>query len=219
MRYLVRQKIFSFRDTFTIKDEYGNDCFKVFGRIFSFGNKLTLTDLLDQELYYIEQRVFRFLPEYTIYQNGNPVATVKKNLTLFRPSFDISSVYGNFNIDGNFWAYDFTVFKNGSPQAILIKTMVLLFRYLWGFHFRRGGRSFHAVPGDRAGHGVSQRQALNHPLSWACVYSVQQYGCLRPCQVVSGVQSVSRSLDKAVLHKNRHTVDGIIGYKGNIGKL
>ena len=121
MRYLVRQKIFSFRDSFTIKDEFGNDCFKVFGRILSFGNKLTLTDLLDQELYYIEQRVFRFLPEYTIYRNGNPVATVKKNLTLFRPSFDITSVYGNFNIDGNFWAYDFTVFKNGSPAAIVSK--------------------------------------------------------------------------------------------------
>ena len=92
MRYLVRQKVFSIRDSFTIKDEYGNDVFKVFGRLLSIGNKLTLTDLLDQELYYIEQRLFRFLPEYTIYRNGRPVATVKKNLTLFRPSFDISSV-------------------------------------------------------------------------------------------------------------------------------
>ncbi len=121
MRYLVRQKVFSIRDSFTIKDEYGNDVFKVFGRLLSIGNKLTLTDLLDQELYYIEQRLFRFLPEYTIYRNGRPVATVKKNLTLFRPSFDISSVYGSFNIDGSFWAYDFTVFKNGSPAAIVSK--------------------------------------------------------------------------------------------------
>ncbi|NLO39746.1 MAG: hypothetical protein GX115_09785 [Ruminiclostridium sp.] len=121
MRYLVRQKVFSIRDSFTIKDEYGNDVFKVFGRLLSIGNKLTLTDLLDHELYYIEQRLLRFLPEYTIYQNGRAVATVKKNLTLFRPSFDISSVYGSFNIDGSFWAYDFTVFKNGSPAAIVSK--------------------------------------------------------------------------------------------------
>lgn len=77
MKYLVRQKVFSFRDSFTIKNEFGDDCFRVYGRIFSFGKKLTLTDLQDRELYYIEQRLFRFLPEYTIYQNGIPIAHVK----------------------------------------------------------------------------------------------------------------------------------------------
>lgn len=121
MRYLVRQKVFSLGDKFTIKDEYGNDCFRVYGRIFSFGNKLTLTDMQDRELYYIEQKLLRFLPEYTIYQNGTAVATVKKNMTFFRPSFDISSIYGSYNIDGSFMAYDFTVFKNGSPAAIVSK--------------------------------------------------------------------------------------------------
>jgi len=121
MRYLIRQKIFSFRDSFTIKNEFNEDCFKVTGKILSFGNKLHLTDLQGNELYYIEQRLFRFLPEYTIYRNGNPVATVKKNFTLFRPSFNINSVYGDLNIDGNFFAYDFTIFKNGSPVAIVSK--------------------------------------------------------------------------------------------------
>lgn len=121
MRYLIRQKIFSFGDSFTIKNEMEEDCFRVQGKVFSFGNKLHLTDMQGYELYYIEQRLFRFLPEYTIYQKGNPVATVKKNFTLFRPSFDINSVYGNFNIDGNFFAYDFTIFKNGSPAAIISK--------------------------------------------------------------------------------------------------
>lgn len=121
MKYLVRQKVFSFRDSFTIKNEFGDDCFRVYGRIFSFGKKLTLTDLQDRELYYIEQRLFRFLPEYTIYQNGIPIAHLKKNLRLFRPSFDITSDYGNFNIDGNFFAYDFSIFKNGAPVAIISK--------------------------------------------------------------------------------------------------
>ncbi|HEY8420355.1 MAG TPA: LURP-one-related family protein [Thermoclostridium sp.] len=121
MKYLIRQRVFSLRDSFTIKNEYGEDCFMVYGKIFSLGNKLHLTDLQGRELYYIEQRVFRLLPEYTIYQNGVPVAQVKKNFTLFRPSFDISSVYGNYNIDGNFFAYDFTIFKNGSPVAVISK--------------------------------------------------------------------------------------------------
>ncbi len=121
MKYLIRQRIFSFRDSFTIKNEMEEDCFKVYGKILSFGNKLHLTDMQDRELFYIEQRLFRFLPEYTIYENGMEVAKVKKNLTLFRPSFDITSTYGDFNIDGNFLAYDFTVFQNGAPAAIISK--------------------------------------------------------------------------------------------------
>jgi len=121
MRYLVRQKIFSLRDRFTIKNEYGEDCFMVYGKILSLGNKLHLTDMHGNELYYIEQKIFRLLPEYTIYQNGVPVAQVKKNFTLFRPSFDITSVYGNYNISGNMWAYDFSIFKNGLPVAVVSK--------------------------------------------------------------------------------------------------
>lgn len=121
MKYLIRQRIFSFRDSFTIKNEFQEDCFRVYGKILSFGNKLHLTDLQDRELYYIEQRLFRFMPEYTIYQNGKDVAKVKKIFTLFRPSFDIQSVYGNYNIDGNFFAYDFSIFKDGAPVATISK--------------------------------------------------------------------------------------------------
>jgi len=121
MKYLVKQKVFSFRDSFTIKNEFGEECFSVIGKIFSFGNKLHLTDLQGNELYYIEQKIFRFLPEYTIYRDGVPVAQVKKNFTFFRPSFDITSVYGNYNISGNLWAYDFSIFKNGSPVAVISK--------------------------------------------------------------------------------------------------
>jgi len=121
MKYIIRQKIFSFRDSFTIKNEFNEDCFKVYGKILAIGNKLFLKDMQDHELFYIEQRLFRFLPEYTIYQNGVVVATVKKRFTLFRPSFDITSSFGNFNIEGNFLAYDFTVFRDGTPAAIVSK--------------------------------------------------------------------------------------------------
>ena len=121
MKYIIRQRVFSLGDNFTIKNEYGEDCFRVYGKVFSFGNKLRLTDLQGQELYYIEQKLFRFLPEYTIYQNGTPVAKVKKNFTLFRPSFDFTSTFGNYNIDGNFFAYDFNIFKDGVPVALVSK--------------------------------------------------------------------------------------------------
>jgi uncharacterized protein YxjI len=58
MKYLIRQKFFSFRDSFTIKNEFNEDCFKVYGKILTIGNKLFLTDMHDRELFYIEQKDF-----------------------------------------------------------------------------------------------------------------------------------------------------------------
>ena len=40
MRFIVRQRIFSFGDSFTIKDELGNDHFVVKGRVLPWGTSL-----------------------------------------------------------------------------------------------------------------------------------------------------------------------------------
>ncbi|NSW90479.1 MAG: LURP-one-related family protein [Firmicutes bacterium] len=121
MRFVVKQKIFSFGDNFTIKDEYGNDHFIVRGKVFALGDKLRLYNLQGDELFYIEQKLFRFLPEYTIYHLGQAVATVKKEFTFFKPRFNISSASGNYTIDGNFWGMEFSILKNGLPVAQVSK--------------------------------------------------------------------------------------------------
>jgi uncharacterized protein YxjI len=44
-RYQIRQRIFSFGDKFTIKDELGQGVFAVRGKAFSLGRKLALEDM------------------------------------------------------------------------------------------------------------------------------------------------------------------------------
>lgn len=121
MRFVVRQKIFTFGDNFTIKDEAGNDHFIVKGKVFTFGNKLRIYDMSGQELYYIEQKLFRFLPEYTIYQANRPMAKVKREFTFFKPKFNINSSIGQFTIEGNFLAMDFSILKGGRLVAQVSK--------------------------------------------------------------------------------------------------
>ncbi len=121
MRFIVRQKIFSFGDNFTIKDEHGNEHFLVRGKVFTFGDKLRVYNMAGRELYYIEQKLLRFLPEYTIYQSGQPVARVKKEFTFFKPKFNITSTLGNFTIEGNLLAMDFSIRKNGRHVAQVSK--------------------------------------------------------------------------------------------------
>lgn len=121
MIFYVREKIFSFGDDFTIRDIDGYDAYKVKSKIFSFGNKLKLYSMDDRELVYIEQKLFKFLPEYLIYENGFVTAVLKKEFSFFKPRLRIDSQHGNFYIEGNIFAYNFTIYRNGIPVAEIYK--------------------------------------------------------------------------------------------------
>ncbi|HSH35224.1 LURP-one-related/scramblase family protein [Schnuerera sp.] len=124
MRYIIKEKIFTFADRFNIEDENGYPQYEVVGKIFSLGNKLRIYDLNGQELIYIEQEVFRFLPEYNIYKEESLIGKIKKEFTFFKPKFQIESSYGNFTVEGDVFHHDFNILKNGNPIAWINKKWV-----------------------------------------------------------------------------------------------
>ncbi|WP_425448245.1 LURP-one-related/scramblase family protein [Dethiothermospora halolimnae] len=121
MRYKVKQKVFSFGDDFTIKDSNDYDQFIVKGKVFSLGDKLKVTDMEGNEVANIEQQLMSFLPKYHIYVNDQIRATVKKELSFFKPKFSIESSTGNYSIEGNVISHDFNILKNGKPVAVVNK--------------------------------------------------------------------------------------------------
>lgn len=121
MRYQVRQKIFALGDSFTIKDESGMDVYKVNRQLLSFGKKLRIYDMMDNELCYIEQIILRFLPEYNLYIGGQLVANVKKKLAFFKNDFVIKSQVGDYFVDGNIFAREFNIIKDGTAIAYISK--------------------------------------------------------------------------------------------------
>ncbi len=121
MKFYIVQKIFSIGDKFGIQDVSGNNVFNVEGKIFSIGNKLKIYDMAGNEIVYIEQKLFKLLPEYNIYLNGSYAARVKKEFTFFSNKFDIDSDMGNYEIEGDFFAHDFSITKNGNIVAEINK--------------------------------------------------------------------------------------------------
>lgn len=126
MRYLIKQKIFSLGDGFTIKDENGNDCFKVKGKIISIGNKLRIFDMDDKEVCYIEQKLFKLLPEYELIINSQVIAVVKQKLAFLARKFNIYGSAGEYQVEGNLLARDFRILKNGSCTARISKKLLAL---------------------------------------------------------------------------------------------
>jgi uncharacterized protein YxjI len=118
--------VFSLGDSFKIKDQDSNDKFIVKGKLLSLGKKLKIYDMYDQELIYIEQKLFKLMPEYNIYSNEKQIARIKKQFTMFKSKFSIESDKGNYEIDGDFFGYNFSIMKNGSEVAIVDKKLVAL---------------------------------------------------------------------------------------------
>ncbi len=122
MRYLVRQKLLSWGDDFTIQDADSNDVFFVDGKTFALGNKLSFQDMSGVELAFIQQKLFAWGPTYEIWREGQTFATVKKELfTLFKTKFEVDVPGPNdYGVEGNFLDYEYTFTR---PQSGVVATV------------------------------------------------------------------------------------------------
>lgn len=123
MRYVMKQKFWSWGDDFTIRDERGNDVFRVDGRAFSWGDKLSFEDMQGRELAFIRQKLLSWGPTYEIESHGQLLAVVKKHLfTLLRCRFTVD-VPGPHDLEatGNFLDHEYTFERGGETVASVSK--------------------------------------------------------------------------------------------------
>ena len=119
MRLCIEQKLFSWTDKFSVREENGQDKYYVEGELFSFGKKLHIHNLAGMEVAYIQQKMMSFLPRYHIYLNGQMKAEIKKEFTFFKPQYSISGP--NWEVTGNFWAHDYQITCNDIPIVTIEK--------------------------------------------------------------------------------------------------
>lgn len=107
MRLYIKQKVFSWNDKFTVKDEYGNDRYLVEGELFSLGRKLHVRDMAGNEVAFIQQKLLSWLACYHVYIQGRHAADVKQKFSFMRPKFDIEGL--GWEVEGSFWEHDYEV--------------------------------------------------------------------------------------------------------------
>ena len=114
MRYVMRQRLLSFGDDFTIKDDAGRDVYFVDGRALSIGDKLSFQDMQGRELAFIRQKLLAWGKTYEIARDGEVVAVVRKKIfTLLRHRFTVD-VPGPDDLEaqGDFIDHEYT-FRRG----------------------------------------------------------------------------------------------------------
>jgi uncharacterized protein YxjI len=123
MRYVMKQKLFSWGDDFTIKDEAGVDRFFVDGKAFSLGNQLSFQDMQGEELAFIRQKLLAWGPTYEIYRDKALCAVVKKKLfTLFQCRFTVD-VPGPDDLEakGDFTDHEYEFWRQSGLRATVSK--------------------------------------------------------------------------------------------------
>lgn len=123
MRYLLRQKLLSFGDDFTIRDDAGNDAYFVDGKAFSIGDQLSLRDMAGNELAFIKQKIFSLGPTYEIHRNGEVAAVVKRHLFSFihhRFTVDVPGP-DDLEAEGSFTDHEYSFTRGGRTVAQVSK--------------------------------------------------------------------------------------------------
>lgn len=111
MKLYIKEKVFSWGDKFTVKDEYGNDRYYVEGEVFSWGKKLHVYDMEGNEVAFIKQEVWSFLPRYYVFCDDKQVAEIKKEFTFIFPKYSIEGL--GWEIEGRFMAHDYEITQSG----------------------------------------------------------------------------------------------------------
>ena len=106
MKLYIRQKVFSWRDRFAVKDEAQRDRWYAQGEIFTLGKKLRVYDAGGAEVAFIWQKLLSFLPRYYLELNGKSYEFVRE-FTLLRPKYTIRNL--DWTINGNIWAHEYNV--------------------------------------------------------------------------------------------------------------
>jgi len=123
MRYLMKQKLFSWGDDFTIQDEDGRDAFFVDGKMFSIGDQLSFRDMQGNELAFIRQKLLAWGKTYEIYRSGVLAAVVKKELfTFFKCRFTVDVPGpGDLEATGDFLDHEYEFTRGDRPVASVSK--------------------------------------------------------------------------------------------------
>ena len=113
MKLCIRQRIFSWGDSYDVYDETGEARYEVRSAIFSLGHQIHVydkrADERQEEVGCIRQKLFTLLPTYDIEISGRRVGTIRRQFTLLRQNYEVD--YRGWNVEGDFMGWDYRVLQ------------------------------------------------------------------------------------------------------------
>jgi len=134
MRYLIKQRLFSFPTRYDIANEAG-EVILVASREFSFWVRLSIRAKTGAELAHLRQQVLSWRPRFDISQGVRPLAVVQRRMTLL-PYYTVELAEGGLlEVTGSFWEHTYQ-FRKGE------RVIAAVSHPMWTFGDRYGVEVF-----------------------------------------------------------------------------
>ena len=118
MNLCIKEK-FSWKESFYVYDEAGNPVYQAVGKAFSFGHKVKIYNMAQEEVADIKQQMWSFTRKYAV-TIAKETYEVRKRFAL-TPKYEVAGK--DWEIRGNFFAYDFVMKQNDRLIAEVEKRM------------------------------------------------------------------------------------------------
>ena len=137
MKLHIRQRIFSWGDSYDVYDERGEARYEVRSALFSLGHQIHVYDKRAdercKEVGCIRQKLLTLMPTFEIEIGGRVVGTVRKKFTLLRQNYEVD--YMGWDVDGDFLGWDYRVMQ-GSMEVLSITKEWLTWSDTYTLNFR-----------------------------------------------------------------------------------
>ena len=107
MKLLIKQRVFSWTDTYDVYDEYDEPKYFVKAEMFRLTHQIHIYDRNRNEIGMIKQRFFTLMPTFDIEINGQPFGSIEKKFTFFKPKYNLD--YNGWRCEGDFMSWNYSV--------------------------------------------------------------------------------------------------------------
>lgn len=118
MQLRIRQRVFSWTDSYDVFDEDGEPRYEVRAEFLTLGHQIHVYDKRSgQEVGSIHQKLLTFLPQFDIVIDGQILGRVRKEFSFLLPRYRVD--YRGWSVDGDFMGWDYRV-NRGSQTVMTI---------------------------------------------------------------------------------------------------
>ena len=128
MRLYLKQRVFSWSDTFDIYNEYQEVIYQAKADILTLSHQIHVFDGIG-EIGFIDQQVFTLLPRFDLTHRGNYVGELKKRFSPLSPYYTLDN--SDWKISGDLFAHDYIATNDVGETIFTIEKAYLS----WGDYY------------------------------------------------------------------------------------
>ena len=117
MQLTMKEKKFSFRDSFNVKDANGTDKYQIIGEFLDTGT-LHIKDMSGKEVAYIKEKLISLKKKFYLYINDEKVGEIVKDVSILGAKYHITGL--DWNVKGDISDHKYSILE-GKKTIVSVK--------------------------------------------------------------------------------------------------